>query len=100
MRRESGRFRRSTLSPTSRTTSPFFNHVAFTKYAGKWIGNFVLSGMCDITEDIDAILADQLSYTDLLPALERTHYCAYRPTGDRPGTLRYDPATTAAAPGR
>ena len=62
------------------------------------MGNFVLSEMCDVTEEIDAILADQFSYTDLLPALERAYYCAYRPTGDRPGTLRYDPATAAAAP--
>jgi hypothetical protein len=68
------------------------NHVAFTKYAGKWMGNFVLSEMRDITDQIDAILAEELGYAELLPALEHAYYCAYKPTGDRPGTLRYDPA--------
>ena len=41
---------------------------------------------------VDAILASELGYTELLPALEHAYYCAYKPTGDRPGTLRYDPA--------
>lgn len=73
-------------------TADFPNHVLFTKYAGKWMGNYVHSEMRDITDKIDAILADELGYTDLLPALEHAYYCAYKPTGDRPGTLRYDPA--------
>jgi len=72
--------------------SDFPNHVAFTKYAGKWMGNFVHSEMRDITDQVDAILADEFGYTDLLPALEHAYYCVYKPTGDRPGTLRYDPA--------
>lgn len=74
------------------------NHVAFTKYAGKWMGNFVHSEMRDITDQIDAILAEELGYTDLLPALEHAYYCAYKPTGDRPGTLRYDPAKVGVDP--
>ena len=74
----------------------FPNHVAFTKYAGKWMGNFVHSEMRDITDRIDAILASELGYADLLPALEHAYYCAYKPTGDRPGTLRYDPAKAGA----
>lgn len=68
------------------------NHVAFTKYKGKWMGNYVLSEMRDITDKIDSILATELGYSRLLPALEHAYYCAYKPTGDRPGTLRYDPA--------
>ncbi|MCT1605395.1 Eco57I restriction-modification methylase domain-containing protein [Dermacoccus nishinomiyaensis] len=70
----------------------FPNHVAFTKYAGKWMGNYVHSEMRDITDKIDIVLATELGYTRLLPALEHAYYCAYKPTGDRPGTLRYDPA--------
>ena len=70
----------------------FPNHVLFTKYAGKWMGNYVLSEMRDITDQIDAILAAELGYTEHLAALEHAYYCAYKPTGDRPGTLRYDPA--------
>ena len=72
--------------------SDFPSHVAFTKYAGKWMGNFVHSEMRDITDEIDAILAEELGYSHLLPALEHAYYCGYKPTGDRPGTLRYDPA--------
>lgn len=75
----------------------FPDHVAFTKYAGKWMGNYVLSEMRDTTDKIDSILATELGYARLLPALEHAYYCAYKPTGDRPGTLRYDPAK--AGPG-
>lgn len=67
------------------------NHVQFTKYAGKWMGNFVHSEMRDITDAIDLALAEELGYTDLLPALEHAYCCVYKPTGDRPGTLRVDP---------
>lgn len=70
----------------------FPSHVAFTKYNGKWMGNYVLSEMRDITDRIDAILADEFGYTHLLPALEHAYYCLYKPTGDRPGTLHYDPS--------
>ncbi len=73
----------------------FPNHVAFTKYAGKWMGNYVHSEMRDITDEVDRLLAEDLGYTDLLPALEHAYYCVYKPTGDRPGTLRYDPAEEA-----
>lgn len=76
----------------------FPNHVLFTKYAGKWMGNYVLSEMRDITDQIDAILADELGYNEHLPALEHAYYCAYKPTGDRPGTLRYDPAKAGVGP--
>lgn len=73
------------------------NHVLFTKYAGKWMGNYVVSEMRDITDDIDVILARELGYEDLLPALEHAYYCAYKPTGDRPGTLRTDPSLNTRA---
>lgn len=69
----------------------FPNHVQFTKYAGKWMGNYVHSEMRDITDKIDRMLAEELGYTAQLPVLERAYYSAYKPTGDRPGTLRYDP---------
>lgn len=77
----------------------FPKHMQFTKYAGKWMGNYVHSEMRGITDQIDAILADELGYSDLLPALEHAYYCAYKPTGDRHGTLRYDPARTGLDPG-
>ena len=79
-------------------TADLPNHVLFTKYAGKWMGNYVHAEMRDITDKIDAILAAELGYTDLLPSLEHAYYCAYKPTGDRPGVLRYDPATAGVEP--
>jgi hypothetical protein len=81
-----------------RLIADFPNHVQFTKYAGKWMGNYVHSEMRDITDEVDAILAEELGYTDLLPVLEHAYYCAYKPTGDRPGTLRYDPAKAGVNP--
>lgn len=67
------------------------NHVQFTKYANKWMGNFVHSEMRDITDRIDQALAVELGYEQHLPALEHAYHCVYKPTGDRPGTLRHDP---------
>lgn len=66
-------------------------HVMFTKYNGKWMGNYVISEIRDLTDEADAIIAAELGYTDLLPALEHAYYCVYKPTGDRPGTLRESP---------
>lgn len=69
----------------------FPSHMAFTKYAGKWMGNFVLSEMRYITDKVDQALARELGYEQYLPALEHAYHCVYKPTGDRPGTLRVDP---------
>jgi len=75
----------------TRLLEDFPNHVAFTKYAGKWMGNFVHSEMRDITDRIDMALAEAFGYQAQLPALEHAYHCVYKPTGDRPGTLRHDP---------
>lgn len=66
-------------------------HLMFTKYAGKWMGNYVISEMRDLTDEVDLILATELGYENLLPALEHAYYCVYKPTGERPGTLRESP---------
>lgn len=66
-------------------------HPIFTKYAGKWMGNYVISEMRDLTDQVDLILAREKGYEELLPALEHAYYCVFKPTGDRPGTLRESP---------
>lgn len=67
------------------------SHLAFTPYAGKYMGNVVLSEMRDITDRVDRALAAEFKYLEQLPDLELAYACAYKPTGDRPGTLRRDP---------
>jgi hypothetical protein len=67
------------------------NHPQFTMYARKWMGNYMLSEMRDITDDIDHALAAELDYKKHLPALEHAYHCVYKPTGERPGTLYKDP---------
>ena len=69
----------------------FPQHVMYTKYAGKWMGNFVLSEVREITDRIDQLLARELGYEDALGALEHAYRCVYKPTGERPGTLRESP---------
>lgn len=69
----------------------FRNHMLFTPYAGKYMGNYVLSEMRDITDEIDQVIAEELGFVEVLPALEHAYACVYKPTGDRPGTLRHDP---------
>lgn len=69
----------------------FPKHVLFTPYAGKYMGTYVLSEMRDITDQIDEVIAAELGFIDLLPALGHAYACVFKPTGDRPGTLRVDP---------
>lgn len=83
--------RKELVKQAERLIADFDNHMMFTKYAGKWMGNYVHSEMRDITDTIDAVLAEELNYVELLPALEHAYYCVYKPTGDRPGTLRNNP---------
>lgn len=73
------------------------DHLLFTPYAGKYMGNYVLSEMRDITDEVDQVIAEELGFVELLPALEHAYACAYKPTGDRPGTLRYDPFAGSGA---
>jgi len=83
------------IRQAERLVAGFPDHVLFTKYANKWMGNYVHAEMRDITDKIDAALANELEYPDLIPALEHAYYCVYKPTGDRPGTLRHDPCAAA-----
>jgi hypothetical protein len=67
-------------------------HVQYTKYAGKWMGNYVLPELRDVTDKADALLASQLGYEDYLPEIEQFYWGFYKPTGERPGTLRELPS--------
>ena len=69
-------------------------HLMFTKYAGKWMGNYVISEIRYLTDEVDAILARELGYEDCLPALEHAYYSVFKPTGERPGTLRESPCAS------
>jgi len=66
-------------------------HVQYTKYAGKWMGNYVLPELRHITDRADAILARALGYVDSIADLEAFYWSFYKPTGERPGTLRERP---------
>lgn len=67
------------------------DHVQYTKYDGKWMGNYVLPEMREITDEADRTLADALGYTTELPDLELFYWSFYKPTGERRGTLREKP---------
>ena len=66
-------------------------HVQFTKYAGKWMGNYVLPEIRDLTDEIDGFLASAYGYQHCLPDLELFYATFFKPTGERPGTLREVP---------
>jgi len=70
----------------------FPNHIMFTPYAGKWMGNYVLSEQRDITDRIDDVLAEELGFGEHRSAIEYAYSFIYKPTGDRPGTRRDDPS--------
>lgn len=86
---ESGRT--SLISAAEALIAKLPDHQQFTPYAGKYMGNYVLSEMRGITDRIDEVIAEELGFPELLPALEHAYACVYKPTGDRPGTLRHDP---------
>lgn len=79
------------VSAAGDLVADFPNHLAFTPYAGKFMGNVVLPEMRGITDRVDRALAAEFDYVDELPDLELAYACAYKPTGDRPGVLRRDP---------
>ncbi|WP_298252991.1 hypothetical protein [uncultured Arthrobacter sp.] len=65
--------------------------MLFTPYAGKYMGTYIVSEMRNLTDAVDEVIAAELGFTDLLPALEHAYACTYKSTGNRPGTLRRDP---------
>lgn len=88
--------REKLISSAQAILEGFENHVLFTPYAGKYMGTYIISEMRDLTDAIDEVIAEELGFTHLLPALEHAYSCVYKPTGDRPGTLRHDPFAGAA----
>lgn len=79
------------VDAAQRLVADFPNHILFTPYAGKYMGTYVLAEMRYITDEIDAVIAKEVGYSRLLPALEHAYACVYKPTGHRPGTLRKNP---------
>ena len=71
------------------------DHVQYTKYDGKWMGNYVLPEMRAVTDEADRVLAEALGYVAALPDLELFYWSFYKPTGGRPGTLREKPDFSA-----
>ncbi|QOD94550.1 DNA methyltransferase [Chryseoglobus sp. 28M-23] len=67
------------------------NHVMFNLYKGKYMGNYVLSELRNVTDEIDEIIAQELGFADLLPGLEHAYACLFKPTGEGTGTIRHDP---------
>lgn len=66
-------------------------HVQYTKYDGKWMGNYVLPELRHVTDLADDVLAEQLDFVERLADLELFYWSFYKPTGERPGTLRTIP---------
>ncbi len=69
-------------------------HVQYTKYAQKWMGNYVLPELRHVTDRADAVLARIFDYADALADLDAFYWSFYKPTGERPGTLRETPTFT------
>ena len=56
--------------------------------AKKWMGNYAIPEVRDLTNKIDRILAKHYGYEEALGHLDLAYYTAYKPTGERPGTKR------------
>jgi hypothetical protein len=66
-------------------------HIQYTKYAGKWMGNYVVPELRTLTDQVDDLLAVTFGYSPLLGDLDLFYWSFYKPTGERPGTLRTIP---------
>lgn len=87
----SDRMQHRLVELAEKLTSLYPDHIMFTLYAGKYMGTYVLSELRSVTDEIDAVIAEEFGFVQLMPALEHAYACAYKPTGERPGTLRVDP---------
>lgn len=68
------------------------DHLIYTKYAGKMMGNYDIKHVRHLTDQVDALLLEDFGLTEYLPDLALFYDGFAKQTGERPGTVRELPA--------
>lgn len=64
------------------------NEVIYTKYAGKWMGNYDVKFVRHLTDEADRVILSALGLEDYWPEVELFYAAFLKVTGERPGTTR------------
>lgn len=68
------------------------DHIIYTKYAGKWMGNYDIKRVRHLTDEVDRLLLREFRAEEYWPDLELAYAWFLKATGERPGTLREMPS--------
>ncbi len=71
--------------------SEMARNVIYTRYAGKWMGNYDVKEVRSLTDTADMALLKALALEHHWDDLELAYYRFLKATGERPGTLRAKP---------
>ena len=66
-------------------------NIIYTKYAGKWMGNYDVKYVRELTDNVDRLILNGLGLGHYWEALELAYAHFMKATGERPGTLREIP---------
>ncbi len=67
------------------------DHVIYTRYARKWMGNYDLKPVRPITDRIDRLLLRELGLDEYWDEIQLFYATFMKATGERPGTIREAP---------
>ena len=63
-------------------------NVIFTRYAGKWMGNYDIKCVRHLTDIADRLVLDSIGLGDYWDDLQLEYVRFLKMTGERPGTIR------------
>jgi hypothetical protein len=66
-------------------------NVIYTKYAGKWIGNYDMKTVRELTDMADLLVLEDLGLVQYWDSIELAYARFMKMTGERPGTVRESP---------
>jgi len=66
-------------------------NVIYTKYAGKWMGNYDIKYVRHLTDEVDKLILEAFGLQDYWEDLELAYSHFMKATGERPGTRREMP---------
>jgi predicted transcriptional regulator len=64
------------------------DNIVYTKYAGKWMGNYDIKFIRDMTDRADRIVLEAIGIYDAWDEIELAYARFMKVTGERPGTVR------------
>ncbi len=67
------------------------NNIIYTKYAGKWMGNYDIKYLRYLTDQVDKTILDSIGFSDYWEDIETAYASFMKMTGERPGTVREIP---------